>query len=96
MKKKKEAEEKATDFLCCDPRSQLTLSPGSLRGDPGGGGRRIFGATSLCGGERLKEFLTGPRSNCSAHLLMANYFNASKTKNGHETGPQGTDFGLDP
>ena len=40
--------------------------------------------------------LTGPRSNCSAHLLMASYFNAGKTKNGHETGPQGPDFGLDP
>ena len=47
-------------------------------------------ASSLC------LCVTGPRSNCSAHLLMANYFNAGKTKNGHETGPQGPDFGLDP
>ena len=48
------------------------------------------------GENRFYLRVTGPRSNCSAHLLMANYFNAGKTKNGHETGPQGPDFGLDP
>ena len=76
--------------------------PGRSGGDPGRPGD-FRGGPGITKG--LRGVLGNTHSHAHTHTLARSKFRAqvvidvanfAKTENGHETGPQGTDFSLDP